>query len=394
MRKLTMAITQRVTIILLFIAAATWLAWPRDHRVGAQVYRPTPSPKPKPAPTPARRPVVKPAPTPRPRPTPTPESRPRILIPPAPTPTPKSASFSSPTLSTFSFETVTLDERGNEKPRRRLQADFFTEDLGGGVTMEMVRIPAGEFAMGSNDGEIQEAFADAKRYFSGASLDIYKRESPKHTVRVSEFYLGRFEVTRAQWKQVARMLKVKIELNEDPSNFKDSWKQPVEQVSWSEAVEFCERLQKRTGRAYRLPSEAEWEYAARAGTTTAFAFGPTITPQIVNYDGNYHYGNAPKGDYRQKTVAVGSLGVANAFGLFDMHGNVWEWCQDYWHDSYNGAPTDGSAWLSGGDSSLRVLRGGSWGYLGGACRAAARSRYGVGVRGIDVGLRVGVAART
>src|SRR2546422_6315232 len=140
----------------------------------------------------------------------------------------------------------------------------------------------------------------------------------------------------------------------------------------------CRKLSARTGREYRLPSEAEWEYAARASTTTPFAFGDTITPEIVNYDGNYPYANAARGTNRQKTVPGGSLGVANAFGLYDMHGNVEEWCQDWYHDSYaamaGDAPADGSAWLSGGEQKDRVLRGGSWTANAFAARSAFRGR--------------------
>jgi len=246
------------------------------------------------------------------------------------------------------------------------------------VALEMVKVPSGTFEMGSPNNEAQR----------------YDDEGPRHSVTAPEFFMGRFEVTREQWRQVAKMPKMKIDLNEDPSSFKDSLKQPVEEVSWEVAVEFCNRLEKKTGKPYRLPSEAEWEYAARAGTTTPFAFGPTITPKIVNYDGNDPYGSAPKGIYRGKTVEVGSLSVANAFGLYDMHGNVWEWCEDVWHDGYKGAPGDGSAWLSGGDSSQRVLRGGSWFYSGRYCRSADRHRFGAGDRHFDSGFRVVMAART
>src|SRR5262249_46060073 len=161
---------------------------------------------------------------------------------------------------------------------------------------------------------------------------------------------------------------------------------PVEQVSWQDAVEFCDRLSRKTGKTYRLPSEAEWEYACRAGTKTPFAFGETITPEIVNYNGKYPYGSAPKGIYRQKTTPVGSVGVANGFGLYDMHGNVWEWCQDVWHGNYKGAPTDGSAWESGGDKDIWVVRGGSWIDLGRDCRSAYRD--GPGGRLDNPGFRV------
>jgi len=252
----------------------------------------------------------------------------------------------------------------------------------------MVKVPSGTFEMGSPNNE----------------ADHSDDEGPQHSVAVPEFFMGRYEVTREQWRQVAKMPRVKIDLNEDPSKFKDSLKQPVEQVSWNEVVEFCNRLEKKTGKPYRLPSEAEWEYGARAGTKTPFAFGPTITPKIVNYEGDYPYGSAPKGAYRQKTVEVGSLGVANAFGLYDMHGNVWEWCEDVWHNDYKGAPSDGSAWLNGRDSTRRVVvRGGSWLLHGGSCRSAYRfdydyqtgpSKTAYGTSDFSVGFRVVVAART
>ena len=284
---------------------------------------------------------------------------------------------SSPILSSVGFETVALDSHGKEVNRRKLQAEYFTEDLNG-VPLEMMKIPGGTFTMGSPGNEAERD----------------NDEGPQHNVTVPEFYIGRFEVTREQWRQVARMPKVKIDLNEYPSGFKDSRKQPVEQVSWAEAIEFCKRLETKTGKPYRLPSEAEWEYAARAGTTTPFAFGATITPQVVNYDGNYPYGSAPKGIYRQKTVEVGSLGIANAFGLYDLHGNVWEWCEDVWHDDYKGAPGDGSAWLSGGDSGRHVLRGGSWLNDGRLCSSAYRDGNGAGDRIYYYGFRVVLAART
>ncbi|MGC8715225.1 MAG: formylglycine-generating enzyme family protein, partial [Leptodesmis sp.] len=156
-------------------------------------------------------------------------------------------------------------------------------------------------------------------------------------------------------------------LDPDLSSFKGE-NRPVEKVCWYGAIEFCDRLSQYTGRPYRLPSEAEWEYACRAGTTTPFHFGETITTDLANYCGEDRkeygwsgsYGRGPKGIYRQETTTVGSFGVANAFGLFDMHGNVWEWCLDHWHENYKGAPTDGSAWVKGGNSDLRLLRGGSW----------------------------------
>jgi formylglycine-generating enzyme required for sulfatase activity len=147
----------------------------------------------------------------------------------------------------------------------------------------------------------------------------------------------------------------------------------VERVSWFDAIEFCSRLSQRTGRTYSLPSEAQWEYACRAGSTTPFHFGETISPELANYNGNHSYANGPKGTYRQQTIEVARF-PANAWGLHDMHGNVWEWCVDHWHGSYKGAPTDGSAWLNpkAEEDEWRLLRGGSWISLPGNCRSAFR----------------------
>jgi formylglycine-generating enzyme required for sulfatase activity len=153
-------------------------------------------------------------------------------------------------------------------------------------------------------------------------------------------------------------------------------------------MEFCKRLSKKTARRYRLPSEAEWEYAARAWAREPFTFGETITPDFVNYNSEYPYAGATKGTNRKRTVAVGSLGVANAFGLYDMHGNVEEWCLDNWHDNYTGAPTDGSAWTSGGDPEYQVYRGGSWYSSARYCRSALRSWLGPQYRFNGIGFRV------
>jgi formylglycine-generating enzyme required for sulfatase activity len=175
-------------------------------------------------------------------------------------------------------------------------------------------------------------------------------------------------------------------MGENPSMFGRA-NRPVETVSWNDAVAFCEKLSEMTGRTYRLPSEAEWEYACRAETTTPFHFGPTITTDLANYDGNFTYGAGPQGVDREEPTEVGSF-PANAFGLHDMHGNVWEWCQDIWHDNYEGAPTDGSAWLERGDQERRVLRGGSWYYFPVYCRSANRGWLAPVVTVVDVGFRV------
>ena len=175
--------------------------------------------------------------------------------------------------------------------------------------------------------------------------------------------MGKYPITQAQYQRV---------MGKNPSNFKGD-ERPVEQVSWNDAVEFCQRLSKQTGKEYRLPSEAEWEYACRAGTTTAYYFGDTITGKLANY--------AASG-----TTAVGKY-PPNAFGLYDMHGNVWEWCQDNWHDNYKNAPNDGSAWLSG-ESSINVIRGGSWNVNPRYCRSAGRDRFNPDDTDYDDGFRV------
>jgi formylglycine-generating enzyme required for sulfatase activity len=290
-------------------------------------------------------------------------------------------------LQPFKFEVATIElkqtgwfRRETELiiKRRQQQARSFIEDLGNGVQLEMVAIPEGSFVMGSPKDEPERSSS----------------ESPQHTITLKSFFLGKYPVTQAQWKAVAALPQVNRELNPDPSRFKGE-NRPVEQVSWLMAVEFCDRLSQKTGRQYRLPSEVEWEYACRAGTTTPFHFGKTITPELANYNGNDTYGAGVKGDYRKETTPVGSFGVANAFGLYDMHGNVWEWCADQWHESYEEAPTDGRAWLNENDNQRRVLRGGSWVSSPRYCRSAYRSYFDADNRNHYFGFRVvGAAART
>jgi len=245
------------------------------------------------------------------------------------------------------------------------QASYFIESLTDGITLQMIVVPAGEFNMGSPKDE------------PGRSDD----EGPQHLVNVPSFCMGRYPVTQAQWRFVAELPPVEQELALDPSQFKGDTL-PVEQVSWYDAVEFCARLSAYTQRTYRLPSEAEWEYACRAGTvrlsahveaTTPFYFGAMITPEVVNYNGNYTYNNSPKGEYRETTTPVDHFEFANAWGLSDMHGNVYEWCEDHWHSNYEGAPTDGSAWLSENEDAARVIRGGSWIHDPVNCRSACRA---------------------
>ncbi|MBE9183453.1 SUMF1/EgtB/PvdO family nonheme iron enzyme [Microcoleus sp. LEGE 07076] len=259
----------------------------------------------------------------------------------------------------FQFEIVTVNNRGQEVSRQPGKSYQKVADLGNGVNLEMVYIPGGSFQMGSSENS---------------------SEQPVHQVTVQPFYLGKYPITQEQYQAV---------MGNNPSNLKGA-KRPVEQVSWDEAVEFCQKLSEKTGKIYRLPAEAEWEYACRAGTTTPFYFGDTITPDLVNYDGNNPYGSAPNGLYRGQTTDVGSF-PQNAFGLYDMHGNVWEWCSDKWHGNYSDAPTDGSSWETGGDNN-RVQRGGSGRGDAVDCRSAYRSRLSAGNRNRNISFRVALVA--
>lgn len=191
--------------------------------------------------------------------------------------------------------------------------------------------------------------------------------------------MGKFPVTQAQYQ---------IVMGKNPSYFfNNRGSRPIENISWNNAVAFCEKLTQQTSQIYRLPSEAEWEYACRAGTETPFHFGTTITTDLANYDGSFTYGSGPSGEYRQQTTEVGSFSP-NAFGLYDMHGNVWEWCQDIWHSNYKGAPTDGSAWVESGDQDKRVLRGGSWNDDPEGCRSAYRDDDNPREFGTNIGFRI------
>ena len=265
-------------------------------------------------------------------------------------------------------ETVTVDDQGNIMERSIITPEYFTEMING-IGIEMVSIAGGTFWMGSPDGEESR----------------WDRESPQHEVSVPDFFLGKFAVTQAQWRAVAQLPQINQSLNADPSYFKGD-NRPVEKVSWDDAQEFCARLSQATGKAYRLPSEAQWEYACRAGSTTPFAFGATLNTDIANYNGDDTYGNGKKGVYREQTIDVGSF-PPNAWGLYDMHGNVWEWCEDSWHDNYNGAPTDGTAWIDNGTEN-KLWRGGSWFFAPKNCRSANRYGFTRDAQGYGIGFRL------
>ncbi|MEA5574602.1 bifunctional serine/threonine-protein kinase/formylglycine-generating enzyme family protein [Calothrix sp. UHCC 0171] len=259
-----------------------------------------------------------------------------------------------PAFHLFEFEVLTVDTQGREITRERNSARYYSEDLGGGIFLEMVSLPSGDFLMGSRDGE-----GDAD-------------ERPQHLVTIEPLCMGKYPITQAQWRAVAALPKENIPLNPNPSKFKGA-NRPVENVSWHEAQEFCDRLEKKTGRKYRLPSEAEWEYACRAGTTTPFHFGEIITPDLANCGSSDSAILEGRSRFRRETTPVGSFELANNFGLYDMHGLVWEWCADPWHNNYVGAPTDGRVWEWDGDRNRRVLRGGSWSFSPVLCRSASRS---------------------
>jgi len=269
-------------------------------------------------------------------------------------------------LRQFKFDVITVGKKGNENTRTEEIAEFFAEDLGNGVVLEMVKIPSGTFQMGSPEGQGND------------------NEKPQHAVTVPAFAMGKYPVTQAQWRAVADLPQVEIALNADPSNFKGD-SRPVEQVSSDEAVEFCQRLSRVSGHLYHLPSEAEWEYACRAGTTTEFYFGETLTPKLARCKANL--GMALITLFAGETVSVGSY-LPNTFGLYDMHGNVCEWCADPWHGNYQDASTDGSVWTTNGDNEIRVIRGGSWSTFPVYCRSAYRLNLNPRASIIIVGFRV------
>ncbi len=258
-------------------------------------------------------------------------------------------------LQIFGFETVTVNHQGKIIKTETKQAQYFAEKLHNNISLEMVALPGGNFIMGSPEGEGND------------------REKPQHLVTLQPFFIGKYPVTQAQWRAVANLGRINHFLNPDPSHHKGD-NRPVERVSWDEAVEFCNRLSKYTGKQYRLPSEAEWEYACRAGTTTPFCFGETLTPELTTFDSNRI--NWLMLEYNSKNPTVRPRFVNN-FGLFDMHGTVWEWCADAWHNNYQDAPLDGSIWINENlkqkaFQSRFVVRGGSWGKPSENCRSAHR----------------------
>jgi formylglycine-generating enzyme required for sulfatase activity len=228
---------------------------------------------------------------------------------------------------------LAAEQKKREEEARRLAHRSFTLKLSDRVPLDMIAIPGGKFWMGSPDGVGRND------------------ERPRHEVTIAPFFMGKYPITQAQYQAV---------MGSNPSHFRENgMNRPVEQVFWEDAIAFCEQLSKMSNRQFRLPSEAEWEYACRSGTETQFYFGETISAKQVNH-GN---GNG--------TSDVGKF-PPNQFGLYDMHGNVWEWCADHYSSNYKGTPIDGSSWVRGHKESFRLLRGGSWELDPSYCRSAFR----------------------
>jgi len=234
----------------------------------------------------------------------------------------------------------------------------FRDSLGNGLVMEMVRIPSGKFMIGSPLNETGRR----------------ENESPLSEINVPAFYMAKFAVTQEQWAAI---------MGNNPSIFRDNLQAPVENTSWLEAQDFCRKLAQRSQHFYRLPSESEWEYACRAGTNTAFHFGDS-SEQLADY--------AWFGDNANKRSHPVGAKVPNPWGLHEMHGGIWEWCEDIWHDSFKDAPVDGSAWVNNDNSSRRVRKGGSWSNEARLCRAASREWHWQSDRYNDIGLRVVISA--
>lgn len=248
-------------------------------------------------------------------------------------------------MQTIEFETPTLNKKGEILARTRHTAEQFTEDLENGIHLEMLVVAAGVFQMGSPR--------------STGNPD----EQPQHFVTIKSFMMGKYLITQGQWKAIMGKL--------PRCRFKGDHL-PVERVSWDDAQKFCQRLSKRTRRDYQLPSETQWEYACRAGTSTPFSFGETLTVEVANFNGEHTFRDEPRGFYFHSTNEGGKF-PPNAFGIYDMHGNLWEWCADNWLDDYTSSPRDGSSYEHK-DNLYCVARGGSWHEPAELCRSAARLR--------------------
>jgi formylglycine-generating enzyme required for sulfatase activity len=274
-------------------------------------------------------------------------------------------------------------------PTPVLLRDRFLDGSGAGP--ELVLVKAGRFQMGSPEHERKMAMA------AGAQESWLARETPQHWVGIERpFALGRYPVTVGEWRAFvdATGWQADSDVNWAAPGFAQTDAHPVVGVSWSDAQRYLAWLSERSGARYRLPSEAEWEYACRAGTRTVFSFGDRIDPSLANYDGNFTWNGGAHGQYRGGTTPV-TMFAPNPWGLHDMHGNVWEWVQDLMHDNYTGAPADGSAWEDGtgsaergSDRPRRILRGGCWLYNPRYLRSALRNAFSSVMSNDIVGFRV------
>jgi formylglycine-generating enzyme required for sulfatase activity len=254
-----------------------------------------------------------------------------------------------PALKSFSFLSVKVNLKGEIIERQHNYGQSFSVPLTKDLNLELVSILGGQFIMGSDASEVGRD----------------RGESPQREVKVAPFYLGKYPITQQQWQAV---------MGNNPSYFRGD-RLPVEKISWDNASRFCQKLSKLVGIKFRLPSEAEWEYACRAGSNTPFSFGETITSDLVNYKATFAYAQENLTIYRATTTEVGSF-PPNAFGLYDMHGNVWEWCADHWHNDYERAPLNSKPWFYRTHNNifnLYPLRGGSWYNPARLCRSANRS---------------------
>ncbi|MGK7943179.1 MAG: formylglycine-generating enzyme family protein [Microcystaceae cyanobacterium] len=285
-------------------------------------------------------------------------------------------------MADLEFEVVFLNPEGEIIKRQSHCAVYYQEKLTETVSLDMVKIPSGHFLMGSPSTE----------------EGCLRSQTPQHEVTIDEFWMSTTPITQEHWRSVAKLPEINHYLPRKPAYFAGG-KRPVEQVSWYEAKEFCDRLSQFSGKKYDLPSESQWEYACRANTTTPFHFGQTITTELANYSGvdweylgkicsKGSYGKGKQGKDRKQTNFVNRFKVGNLFGLADMHGNVREWCADSWHPNYNNAPTDARPWLVSGDLQKRVLRGGSWNSSPHKCRSAYRAKFEAEGSLYDIGFRV------
>ncbi|MGK7921338.1 MAG: SUMF1/EgtB/PvdO family nonheme iron enzyme [Trichodesmium sp.] len=273
-----------------------------------------------------------------------------------------------PELATFKFEVLTITTNSkseiSETMKEQREAQQFIENLGNNISLEMVSIPGNTFLMGSPETVTEK----------------WETETPQHPVTIAPLFISKYPITQAQWQVI---------MGKNPAYFRGE-NRPVEMVSWYSAIEFCRCLSAQTGKVYRLLSEAEWEYACRGGTNTLFHFGNILTPDIANYNSEEAFACPLQKNYYEQTTDVGSF-PPNNFGLYDFHGNVWEWCADPWHDNYRDAPVDGSVWEKNGNYAYRVLRGGSWLNYSRGCRSGNRNYNNPRARLKSVGFRVAVS---